>query len=224
MKLITFVFTFLIATAAISQETIEQNLGDFNEIKVYDLINVDLIKSEENRAVISGDNKSEVEILNKNGTLKIKMRLGQNFEGNKTTVTLYFKNLDIIDANEGSYITSEDQFKQFNIELKAQEGAVVKLPLEVNELKVKAVTGGSIEVSGSAVHQDISINTGGIFLGKALESEVSYTAIRAGGEVYINASKLVDVKIRAGGDVYIYGNPEKVNENKVFGGRIKRMD
>ena len=49
-------------------------------------------------------------------------------------------------------------------------------------------------------------------------------AIRAAGEAYVNASGKVDVKIRAGGDVYIYGNPRLVDESRVFGGRIKRMN
>ena len=68
------------------------------------------------------------------------------------------------------------------------------------------------------------MNTGGIFQGKNLESETTYITIRAAGEGHINASRLADVKIRAGGDVYIYGNPEKVNESKIIGGRIQRMD
>ena len=183
-----------------------------------------MVKSDENKAIISGDNKSDVELINKNGSLRIKMRLGENFVGNKTVVTLYYKSIDVIDANEGSYVSAQDTFKQYNIELRVQEGAVIKVPLDVTDAKVKAVTGGSIEVSGKAVRQEISINTGGIFQGKDLKSESTYIAIRAAGEARINASRLADVKIRAGGDVYIYGNPEKINESKILGGRIERMD
>lgn len=224
MKIVVVLVSLFLSTTVFSQENIEMNLGDFNELKVYDLINVILVKSDENKATISGDHKSDVELVNKNGTLKVKMRLGEKFDGNKTDVTLYFNKLDLIDVNEGSYVTSEETFKQDKIELRAQEGAVIKLILEVSQNKVKAVTGGEVEVTGTAVKQDISIYTGGKFHGKALESESTEVAIRAGGEASVNASKLIDIKIRAGGDVYIYGNPAQVNENKVFGGRIKRMD
>ena len=224
MKRLLIIMSLFLSVNAIAQENIEKNVGDFDEIKVYDLINVELVKADENKAIISGDNISDVELINKNGSLRIKMRLGQNFEGNKTVVTLYYKSIDVIDANEGSYVSSQDTFKQYNMELRVQEGAIIKLLLDVTDAKIKAVTGGEIEVSGKAVRQDISINTGGIFQGKNLESESTYIAIRAAGEGHINASRLADVKIRAGGDVYIYGNPEKLNESKVFGGRIKRMD
>lgn len=224
MKRVLILMSLFLSVNAIAQENIEMNIGDFNEIKVYDLINVELVKSDENKAIISGDNKSDVELINKNGSLRIKMRLGQNFEGNKTVVTLYYKNIAVIDANEGSYVSSEAAFQQYAMELRAQEGALIKLQLDVTDAKIKAVTGGDIEVSGKASRQDISINTGGIFQGKNLESESTYIAIRAAGEGHINASKLADIKIRAGGDVFIYGHPEKVNESKVFGGRIKHMD
>ncbi len=218
------IMTLFLSVNAIAQGDIEKNLGDFNEIKVYDLINVELVKSNENKAVISGDNISDVELINKNGSLRIKMRLGQNFVGNKTVVTLYYKNIEVIDANEGAYVSSEDIFKQYTIELRVQEGAIIKVPMDVTDSKIKAVTGGEIDVIGKAVRQDISINTGGIFQGKNLETESTYISVSAAGEAHINASRLADVKIRAGGDVYIYGQPEKVNENKMLGGRVKLME
>ncbi|HUH29000.1 head GIN domain-containing protein [Gelidibacter sp.] len=224
MKILLSIVSLFLSVSAIAQQDLEMNLGDFKEIKVYDMINVELVKSDDNKAIISGDNKSDVELVNKNGTLKIKMRLGESFVGNKTTVRLYYKNIAIIDVNEGAYVSSDGIFQQYKIELRAQEGGVIKVPLEVTDIQVKAVTGGDIEVSGKADRQDISINTGGIFRGKSLESEATYVAIRAAGEAHINASRLADIKIRAGGDVYIYGNPETVNENKLFGGRINRMD
>ena len=224
MKRLLIIMTLFLSVNAIAQGDIEKNLGDFNEIKVYDLINVELVKSNENKAVISGDNISDVELINKNGSLRIKMRLGQNFVGNKTVVTLYYKNIEVIDANEGAYVSSEDIFKQYTIELRVQEGAIIKVPMDVTDSKIKAVTGGEIDVIGKAVRQDISINTGGIFQGENLETESTYISVSAAGEAHINASRLADVKIRAGGDVYIYGQPEKVNENKMLGGRVKLME
>ena len=224
MKKLLMIMTLFLSVNAIAQGDIEKNLGDFNEIKVYDLINVELVKSNENKAVISGDNISDVELINKNGSLRIKMRLGQNFVGNKTVVTLYYKNIEVIDANEGAYVSSEDIFKQYTIELRVQEGAIIKVPMDVTDSKIKAVTGGEIDVIGKAVRQDISINTGGIFQGKNLETESTYISVSAAGEAHINASRLADVKIRAGGDIYIYGQPEKVNENKMLGGRVKLME
>lgn len=217
-------FVLLVSLNAMAQTTIEKNPGDFDELKVYDLINVILIKSDSNKAIISGDNKNDVSLVNDNGILKIKMELDEKFDGNKTNVTLYYKELDVIDVNEGAYVSSEETFTQYKMELRSQEGGFIKVSLDVTEAEIKAVTGGEIETNGKATRQDVSLNTGGVYKGQNFKTESTYVAVRAAGSASVNASELVDAKIRAGGDVLIYGKPKQVNESKVLGGHIKRMD
>jgi Putative auto-transporter adhesin, head GIN domain len=224
MKRLFTIFTILITSVVIAQNPIEKNIGDFKELKVYDLIEVELIKSDSNKIIITGGNAESVLVNNKNGVLKIKMELSKIFDGNFTKVKLYYTTIDVIDANEGSKIHSKDNFKQFEMDLKAQEGANIDVIVDVNYVNAKAVTGGIIKVTGVAKKGNVTLLTGGIFHGEALKAENSDVSINAAGEAYVNASKVLDIKIRAGGDVFIYGKPETVNESKVFGGRVKRMD
>lgn len=224
MKYLFALFTVFASLQIYAQKPIEKHVGDFKELKVYDLIEVELIKSDENKVIITGENTDYVIVNNKNGTLKIKMELSKIFDGNDTKVKLYYTKVDIIDANEGVKIHSKDEIKQFEIDLKAQEGGSIDVIVDVNYANIKAVTGGVITASGSAKKENVKLLTGGIFNGEKLKSENSEVSINAAGEAYVNASKEVDVKIRAGGDVFVYGNPETVNESKVLGGRIKFMD
>ncbi|GAA4268803.1 head GIN domain-containing protein [Hyunsoonleella aestuarii] len=221
------IFFFLICFATLiltAQDPIEKSIGDFSELKVYDLIEVELIKSNDNKVLITGDNASNVLVNNKNGKLKIKMSLEEIFDGSKTKVTLYYSSLDIIDVNEGAKVHSKDKIKQFEIDLKSQEGGYIYLELNTTYTNIKAVTGGVIKVLGKSKSQNITLRTGGVFKGSELKTDKTEVSINAAGEAYVNASKLVDVKIKAGGDVFIYGDPERVNESRVLGGRIKRMD
>ncbi|MDO7172125.1 head GIN domain-containing protein [Mariniflexile sp. AS56] len=224
MKKIILFVAILISGVAMAQKTIEKSIGEFKELKVYDLIEVELIKSNENKVIISGQNNENVVINNKNGTLKIKMNLEEIFDGNNTKVTLYYTVLDIIDVNEGSKVFAKETIKQFEIDLRAQEGASIDVALDVNYTIVKAITGGKVKATGTSQSQKVALFTGGIFRGDTLETTKTDVSINAGGEAYVKASKLVDVKVRAGGDVFIYGNPETVNESTVLGGRIKRVD
>jgi len=207
-----------------AQAPIEKTLGEFKELKVFDLIEVKLVKSNENKISITGKNASDVVLVNKNGTLKIRMNLEESFDGNKTLATLYYTDIEIIDANEGAYIFSDDQIKQFDLKLKAQEGGLIKLKIDTYFLDVKSVTGGSIEAKGTTKKQKVAISTGGIYQGEHVKTEQTDVSIIAAGEAHVNASKLVDLKIRVGGDVYIYGKPETVNENKAIGGRVKYVN
>jgi len=224
MKQILIALIFSFTTFIFAQDPIEKSIGDFKELKVYDLIEVELIKSDMNKVVITGNDAKSVLINNKNGTLKIKMELAKVFDGNNTKVKLYYTTIDVIDANEGSNIHSKDEIKQFDIDLKAQEGGKINVNVNVNYLSVKAVTGGIVEATGTAKKETITILTGGVFKGEKLQSEAADVSINAAGEASVKASKVVDVKIRAGGDVFIYGKPETINESRVLGGRVNRME
>ncbi len=223
MKNTLTLLAIIVVTIVTGQNTVEKTIGEFQELKVYDLIEVELVKSKKNKVVISGENKDDVVVINKNGKLKIRMNLEESFDGNNTSVTLYYTSVDVLDANEGAVISSKDKIKQFEIELRAQEGGRIKVELKVQTANIKSISGGVIETFGKTVKQEISINTGGVYKAKDLKTETTKVVIRVAGEAHINASELVDIRIRAGGDVFIYGNPKNVNKSRVFGGRIKNM-
>ena len=74
MKHIYFI-VFFVCTQVFSQNSVTKTLGEFSELKVYDLINIELIKSDENKLIISGENKNDVSVIQKNNKLKIRMKL-----------------------------------------------------------------------------------------------------------------------------------------------------
>ena len=209
---------------AFSQSIVDKEVGDFDKIKVFDLIEVNLIKSDENRILIKGENVHDIKFVNKDGVLKLRMHLEKRFQGEDTFIEVYYTDLDVIDGNEGARIVCNKLIEQTNIELRAQEGARIKAGLNVSNLDARAVTGGIIETSGLAENQFIVLNTGGIFEGKELKTERSSIKISAGGEAELYASERVDINVKAGGDVYVYGNPKEVNKNTLAGGRIVIKD
>jgi hypothetical protein len=221
MKKIIAVMLF-ISTFGFSQNAKE--LGDFNEIKVFDRINVELIPSSENKIEITGNRKDDVEIINKNGTLKIRMSFKKLLDGEEITAKLYFKNLESVDASEGSYIICDAIFKQTTIEIIAKEGAQIKLKLDVEKVKIKAVTGAIVKVSGGAVNQDASVGTGGILEAQNLITSQTTVTITTGGEADVRASVLVDAKVKAGGEITIYGSPKQINKKTLLGGTIQESN
>lgn len=223
MKKIVFILFLMLAFNAKAQETLEKTIGEFSTVKVYDLINLKMIKSNENKIEVSGKNRKDIEVVNKNGKLKIRMNLEESYDGNDTIVTLYYTSVDVIDANEGAKVILNEPIEQYEIDLKTQEGAEITAELKTTYANFRAVTGGVINVTGNSKNQDISIYTGGVFNGEDLITEHTEVSINAAGEAYINATEYVDVRIKAGGDVFIYGDPKQVDENRVLGGRIKRM-
>ena len=211
---------FIVCTQLFSQTPTTKTLGEFSELKVYDLINVELIKASENKIIISGANSNNINIIQKNSTLKIRMKLKYKFNGAETQVKIYYTGIDVIDANEGSFVFSKDIIKQYEIVLKAQEGSQISVKTETKQLIVKSVTGSTITTTGISENQDIKIRTGGVYKGGSNTVENTDLSIKAGGEAAVKTTNVLDIKIFSGGDVHIYGTPKQLKQKKIFGGRI----
>lgn len=200
------------------------NLDSFKELKGFDGLSINLLKSTENKAVVTGENADKVAIVNNDGVLKIRMQIGKIFGGYKTFVDLYYTdNILVIDVNEDARITSNNTIEQDVIELKAQEGGEIILTANVEQMLIKSVSGGVIETIGTSNLQDVQINTGGIYKGKEFKTKFSTVNVNAGSLAEIFAIDYVKAAVKAGGEVIVYGNPAKLEEKTVFGGSIKRM-
>jgi hypothetical protein len=220
MKNLLVTVFFLATTLIFAQNPKNKNVGDFNEVKVFDLIKVSLVKSDENKVMITGEDVDDVEIIIKNNTLKVRMKFDRSFDGTKTFVAVHYTDLKVIDANEGAIVVGNELITQDNIELRAQEGASIIVGLDVNTVNVRAVSGGIVETRGKANTQDITLNTGGIYEGRDFETKNTTVKVRAAGEAEVNASDSVDARITAGGTIDIYGDPQIVTKKHTFGGSI----
>lgn len=222
--LLIFILWLAAFPAGAQEADIPQSLDPFKEVKVFDGISVKLIPSDKNEAVIKGANTAEVSIVNNDGSLKIRMQVTKIFSGYRTFVDLYYKQpLLVIDVNEDARIISEAPIKQEVLEVKAQEGGEIQVRAEVSQFLVKAVTGGLITATGTSKNQDVQINTGGIYNGKALETGFSTVNVNAGSRAEIFARDYVKATVKAGGEVLVHGDPARMDEKTVFGGTIKRM-
>ncbi len=219
MKKLIFIAILCISAISFSQGSLE--VGDFSELKVYDLITVKLVPSDENSVVVAGENTEFVKTINDNGVLKIRMELEERFDGNATTVTVYCKNISIIDANEGSEIYSESEIKEPSLELKTQEGGKINVVIATESLEVKSVSGGVIKTKGTTTKQDVNINSGGSYEAKDLISSEAYVTVTAGGSAIVYATNKVEAKVTAGGYITVYGNPKDVKKKKFAGGNIE---
>jgi hypothetical protein len=218
MKKLLFI---LLLISSLTYAQTDKKVGDFNKVTAFDQITVELIASEENKVVLSGINSDVVEVVNKNGELKLRMPLTNLLKGNQVNAKVYYTDLTAIEANEGSQISSDSSIKAIGFEIIAKEGSKIDINLEVSNLNVKITSGGIVKTAGTAKNQDVVISAGAIYEAKELTTEQTVISINAGGEAIIFATELADAKARAGGDIMIYGNPSQVNKKTFAGGRIK---
>lgn len=206
-------------------QDITKNLQKFTDVKVFDGLSVSLIRGDENKAVITGANIDKVAIVNNDGILKIRMEIDKIFSGYRTYVDLYHtEELTVIDVNEDARISSDETYVQDILDLRAQEGGELEINCQVDQLLVKAVSGGEIFAAGFSNNQDVIINTGGAYIGKTFKTKFTTISVNAGGNAEIYATDYVKANVKAGGEILVYGDPKKMDENTVFGGKIKRVE
>lgn len=215
---------FALLVSGLANAQLVKNVGDFDALKVFDGINVELIPSDRNRVEVSGRRSDEVELVNRNGELKIRMSLKKLLDGEDISARVYFTDLKSIDAAEGSFVGSGAVFSQPLIELTAKTGAEIKLALEVKAADVKAVTGGIIRLNGSAESLVADLGTGGILWAKTLQTRTTQVEIKAGGDAEVRASTTVSADVKAGGNITIFGKPQQINQKTTLGGTIRESN
>ena len=199
---------------------IEKNVGDFNSLKVYDRIPVELIESNKNLVEISGELENEVLVVNKNGDLRLKMNPLNLMHGSKVAVKVYYKNIYDIQASQGSTIFSDDTLDSSILKLASNEGSSIKLDVKAKKIDAKINSGAELILNGKAETLTVNANSGGKFYGKTLKAENATLTTNAGGIIEAYAEDVVDAKTRVGGTIDIYGNPKHKSEKRVAGGTI----
>lgn len=229
MKKNLFIYILFISIITVGQTTINQNLGDFTTLKVYNGIEVELIKAAEQKLEITGNKSEMVKIKNVDNTLKLSLPFSlkptNNAAEGEVLIKLYYsKNINIIDGNQGATITSKD-FNQDNIELNAQERAFINITTKTNYLTVRATSGGIIKVSGTAKNQEVFVDLYGIYHGFNLNSLGNSTVKSGtGAKAEITAGASLNAKVSFGGAIFYKGNPAVVKDKKIIGGIIEKRN
>ena len=215
------VIFFLFGTFTIlGQSKIDRNLGDFSKVAVYDGINLELIKSDENKVEITGKNTNFVVVKNKNGDLKIRLNLERRFSGDKTKVSLFYKTLYNIISHEGSNVFSKDTIKQADLNVKANTGSTLNFIVALNTLNTTSATGSTVNLSGNAEYHDCSTSTGAEIDAEKLTTTETYATSTTGGLIEVSATKELEANSKLGGIINVYEKTDKIVESISLGGVV----
>ena len=207
----------------LSQLKIDRDLGEFSKVAVYDGINLELVKSEENKVEITGKNTSFVVVKNKNGDLKIRLNLERRFSGDRTKVTLYYKTLYNIISHEGSNVFSKDTINQADLNIKANTGSTQNMLINLNTFNTTAATGANINVSGTAEYHDSSVSTGAEINAEKLMTTETYASATTGGVLNVSAIKELEANSKLGGIINVHEQTDKITETISVGGVVNYL-
>jgi len=207
-------------------QDLTKDLSTFTQVKIYDKINAELIKSDQNKIEVYGSLSSEVVIVQKNHELKIRLPLTKTLKGDKINVKIYYtQSLEKIEAFEGSFVTSTQTIKSRDLEITTKEGGETKLNIETEDLEIKATTGGQAYLSGFVSEtMNAEVKMGGTIEATKLKTKKTKVLVSMGGKANVYATDYTKAKTNAGGTINIYGNPNKVEIKSFAGGKINLVE
>ena len=216
-----FILTLLIIPSLlVSQEEINRNLGEFTKLSIYDGINVELIKSDENKVEASGENTRFVVVKNKNGNLKIRLNVQKRFSGDRTMVKLYYKNIYSFIAHEGSNIFSKDTLKQADLKIKGHTGSRIDIPVELNSISVTSTAGAKITLRGSSTYLEASSATGSEINARNMVIDDGEVSALSGSMIDVRAETSLEAIARIGGVINVHSKTERITEKVSLGGAV----
>jgi hypothetical protein len=193
----------------------------FIGVKVYSGLEVNLIASEVNKAVVYGSQSDDVILGMKNGVLQLKIALGSLSDSLPTRVDLYHsKLLNEITATQQAQITSQVPLVQTSLNLKSSTAAVMDFEIYTDRLDAVATNGGRIELEGTVSSFNLNVNTGGSCEAEQLQTTQVQTKLIGGGYAYVTVSDLINAEVIAGSVLRVYGDPVKKVYQKKLGGKL----
>ena len=218
----------LLAALFITQTMLSQNensrkIGDFNILKVYDLVNIELVRAEENYAEVTGEHSNSIVIKNKNGELKVRMGIAKRFRGANTKVKIFYNNIKKIYVHEGAFVYSKDTISQAHIYVKSEEVSRVVFKINTTSLSTNTSSGAIMDVQGKTQHHRAKVNTGAELKASELETEETEVFLTTGAVADVFAKTTLSVNVRVGGTVNVHSKTRKIVENKLVGGTINYL-
>ena len=222
MKKIIYILALVVLPNLLSAQT-ERKIGDFQKLSVYDGINVELIKSDTNRVEINGKNTAYIVVKNKNGDLKIRLSVERRFSGNRTKVSVFYKNLYSVISHEGANVFSKDTINQADLNLKANSGSRQNMIVKLNTLQATATAGAKINIKGLARYQELSATTGAEIMASKVENEEANAVSTTGALIDVSTTKDLKVNSKIGGIINVHTKTDKITEKISVGGAVNYL-
>ena len=227
MKKFTNLLLASLFVISLSAQT--RSLSNFNEIGVSGSITATLVKSNETKIdikMIKGDEESLITEV-EDGKLTVKFKKGlMNWNNNKKAeVTIYYKNLDEIDASAGCSVSSEEVVSGNSLDLDVSSGASVRLEVEGEMVDVDASSGATVTVKGSSERADIDASSGASVNAQYLEANHTSADVSSGASISCVAHKSIEAEASSGGSIKYKGDPaqKNIDVGKYSGGSVSRM-
>lgn len=234
MRTIYFTLCSLIVVFTATAQK-KQNLESFTTLDTFGPFEIELIKAESPSIVVDyrGVEEEDVLIDVHRDVLRLKLKnkhyieewKSSSHEGRRSQyirVTLYYKELDVLEAEAGARIFSKETLRSRNLAIHASMGAEIELDIYSKNLYSKSSMGALLTLSGKVEKMELRGSMGSVVKATKLESKVAYVKSSMGSEFDIYVTDELEASASFGGTIDFTGGTSVRNTNSSMGGEINR--
>jgi hypothetical protein len=220
LAIISLLF-FALSTHLNAQNRITVTLEEFTAITVIGRADVELVPSKSHTMSITdkNGNPEQVEYVIKNSELKIKTKPDLKQE-NEIYIKVPYSTLASIEAANGAVVNSSDDLKSENLKLKAISGGKIELSVNTITIYAKVAQVSDIILYGKTNSQNVVANTGGNYLAYDLDCDEAVVKSTSGAQIKVNAKKKIEISATSKGFVGYYGDPNTTITKSSLGGEV----
>lgn len=223
-------------------KSIDVNMS-IDEISVSQSIQAEVIRSEQEKVVLTApsDIIDEIVVTNANGKLSIHFKENSNVSAKRVSAKIYVKDFSKISADSSADIKVRDNFTLAKLDLQADSSGSVTGNFKADEvnihtdssgdfsgqvsagkLRASADSSGDIVVSGSVQNADFHADSSGGIHAKNLLVENAKLHADSSGSISVSVTKSLEADADSAGsiDVYRKGNVQVIRQNSDSGGSV----
>lgn len=221
----------------------KEYIMSFDEIRVAQSINAEVVKSDEEKVVVTApsDILEDVLVENNNGKLYIHFKPNLNISARNIAVKIFAKDFSAVKASSSASILIKDQFTQDRMSIESSSSGDITGNLEANEmtiavsssgsftgkiwavdLKSEVTSSGDIAISGKSKNANLSASSSGSLNAKNMIVENADVKASSSGDVSLSVSNQLNASASSSGGIEISrkGNLNIISQKESSGGSI----
>lgn len=215
---------------------------NFDGIAVSTGINTEIVKSDQEKVVITAPSDIMDRILvEKDGNmLKVRIKPNSNISTKRIKAVIYAKDFTSVMASSSADIVIKDTFTQDHVSVQCSSSGDISGNLEANEVSIMASSSGDfsgkiwavllnatasssgdINISGKATESNITCSSSGDFNGEKFFTKSANLMASSSADIVINVEEKANAQASSGAGILVYnkGNAT-INRSTSSGGSV----
>ncbi|QLE02860.1 DUF2807 domain-containing protein [Galbibacter sp. BG1] len=204
-----------------NEQTIERNVGNYDEVSVSGSFDVDLVSGTEGKLTVTAEENLLPHIVTevKNGELIIKTEQGFELKpsfNKEILIVVPFESLNAVSLAGSGDVVTKSTIKTENFKADLAGSGDLNVSVESKTVKSRLAGSGDIELSGKTTDFECSLSGSGDIDAKGLKAVNVEASISGSGDIEVHCDGELKARVSGSGDIDYYGNPTK-EDSKVSG-------